>query len=148
MIPAKGFWEWNKSKEKFSFERTDSQVLFMAGCYDCIDGQDRFVILTTEANSSVKPVHDRMPLILERNELTSLDGGEDLYFLPADLEFLDMTDKRAEGILGEWSDESGNTYKFDEDKSMEIGGESGKTEGTYAFSGSWYRAVLLNMNLL
>ena len=60
------------------------------------------------------------------------DGGEDLYFLPADLEFLDMTDKRAEGILGEWSDESGNTYKFDEDKSMEIGGESGKTEGTYS----------------
>ena len=43
-----------------------------------------------------------------------------------------MTDKRAEGILGEWSDESGNTYKFDEDKSMEIGGESGKTEGTYS----------------
>ena len=65
-------------------------------------------------------------------ELTSLDGGEDLYFLPADLEFLDMTDERAEGILGEWSDESGNTYKFDEDKSMEIGGESGKTEGTYS----------------
>ena len=69
VIPAKGFWEWNKSKEKFSFERTDSQVMFMAGCYDCFDGQERFVILTTEANPSVKPVHDRMPLILERSEL-------------------------------------------------------------------------------
>lgn len=65
-------------------------------------------------------------------ELTSLDGGEDLYFLPANLEFLEMTDERAEGILGEWSDESGNTYKFDEDKSMEIKGESGKTEGTFS----------------
>ena len=64
--------------------------------------------------------------------LTSLDGGEDLYFLPADLEFLDMADERAEGILGEWSDESGNTYKFDEDKNMEITGESGTTEGTYS----------------
>ena len=69
VIPAKGFWEWNKSKEKFSFERLDAQVMFMAGCYDCFDGQERFVILTTEANPSVKPVHDRMPLILERNEL-------------------------------------------------------------------------------
>lgn len=69
VIPAKGFWEWNKSKEKFSFERRDSQVMFMAGCYDCFDGQDQFVILTTEANPSVKPVHDRMPLILERSEL-------------------------------------------------------------------------------
>mgnify|MGYP002464882070 CR=1 FL=1 len=69
VIPAKGFWEWNKSKEKFSFERQDSQVMFMAGCYDCFDGQDRFVILTTEANPSVKPVHDRMPLILRRDQI-------------------------------------------------------------------------------
>ena len=46
--------------------------MFMAGCYDCFDGQDQFVILTTEANPSVKPVHDRMPLILERSELERL----------------------------------------------------------------------------
>ena len=83
VIPAKGFWEWNKSKEKFSFERTDSQVMFMAGCYDCFDGQERFVILTTEANPSVKPVHDRMPLILESNELEAwvTDDNAVEYFL-------------------------------------------------------------------
>ena len=83
VIPAKGFWEWNKSKEKFSFERPDSQVMFMAGCYDCFDGQERFVILTTEANPSVKPVHDRMPLILERSELEAwvTDDNAVEYFL-------------------------------------------------------------------
>ncbi|HJD33993.1 MAG TPA: SOS response-associated peptidase [Candidatus Mediterraneibacter tabaqchaliae] len=83
VIPAKGFWEWNKSKEKFSFERPDAQVMFMAGCYDCFDGQERFVILTTEANPSVKPVHDRMPLILERNELEDwvTDDGATEHFL-------------------------------------------------------------------
>ena len=43
--------------------------MFMAGCYDCFEGQDRFVILTTEANASVRPVHDRMPLILEQSEI-------------------------------------------------------------------------------
>ena len=37
--------------------------------------------------------------------LTSLDGGKDLYFLPADLEFLAMDDERAQGIIGEWKDE-------------------------------------------
>ena len=31
-------------------------------------GQRRFVILTTEANPSVAPVHSRMPLILEKKE--------------------------------------------------------------------------------
>ena len=83
VIPAKGFWEWNKSKEKFSFERPDAQVMFMAGCYDCFDGRERFVILTTEANPSVKPVHDRMPLILERNELEGwvTDDGAAEHFL-------------------------------------------------------------------
>lgn len=28
-----------------------------------------FVILTTRANASMEPVHDRMPLILEENEI-------------------------------------------------------------------------------
>lgn len=69
IIPAKGFYEWNKSKEKFSYERKDIPVLFMAGCYNWYDNQERFVILTTEANSSVVHVHNRMPLILEPGEL-------------------------------------------------------------------------------
>lgn len=83
VIPAKGFWEWNKSKEKYAFERQDSSVMFMAGCYDYFDGQDRFVILTTEANPSVKPVHDRMPLILEQSELEDwvTDDNAAEYFL-------------------------------------------------------------------
>ena len=82
IIPAKGFYEWDKSKEKFSFERYDSPVLFMAGCYNQYD-QDRFVILTTDANTSVSPVHDRMPLILEPDELESwvLDDGATEFIL-------------------------------------------------------------------
>ena len=69
IIPARGFYEWNKSKEKFTFERKGTPVLFMAGCYNRYEGQERFVILTTDANSSVAPVHNRMPLILEPEEL-------------------------------------------------------------------------------
>ena len=69
IIPAKGFYEWDKSKEKFSYERKDAPVLFMAGCYNRYQGGERFVILTTGANPSVAPVHHRMPLILEQGEL-------------------------------------------------------------------------------
>ena len=69
IIPARGFYEWNKSKEKFTFERKETPVLFMAGCYNWYEGQERFVILTTEANPSVASVHNRMPLILEPEEL-------------------------------------------------------------------------------
>ena len=83
IIPARGFYEWNKSKEKFTFERKETPVLFMAGCYNRYEGQERFVILTTDANSSVAPVHNRMPLILEQEELKDwvLDDGAIEYLL-------------------------------------------------------------------
>ena len=41
----------------------------MAGIYQYFQNVERFVILTTEANSSVLTIHDRMPLILEEKEL-------------------------------------------------------------------------------
>ena len=44
-------------------------MLYMAGIYSRYQDEDRFVILTTQANASMKPVHDRMPLILEKNEI-------------------------------------------------------------------------------
>lgn len=82
-IPAKWFYEWNRNKEKNTFWRSDSPVLFMAGCYNRYEDGDHFVILTTEANSSMKPVHDRMPLILERDEIADwiLDDGRTEDFL-------------------------------------------------------------------
>lgn len=70
VIPAKWFYEWNLRKEKNTFHRKDAPALFMAGfSRRCEDG-DHFVVLTTKANDSMRPVHDRMPLILEREEIT------------------------------------------------------------------------------
>lgn len=71
VVPASGFYEWNHNREKNIFMRKDSRILFMAGFYDRFENEDRFVILTTAANESVKKVHDRMPLILEENQLTA-----------------------------------------------------------------------------
>lgn len=68
IIPAKGFYEWNKAKGKSTFYRKDSPVVWMAGCYKEYQGENRFVILTTAANASVAGIHDRMPLILEQQE--------------------------------------------------------------------------------
>lgn len=69
VVPAGGFYEWNRAKEKASFQRTDAPVLYMAGIYQRFEEEERFVILTTKANASVAAVHDRMPLILEEKEL-------------------------------------------------------------------------------
>lgn len=69
VIPARHFYEWDQGKNQVTFFREESPVIFMAGFYNCFQGQDRFIILTTVANASVERIHDRMPLILEKQEL-------------------------------------------------------------------------------
>ena len=69
VVPATWFYEWNRNKEKNIFYRNTQPVLFMAGFYNRYQEEDRFVILTTAANESMQPVHDRMPLILEPDEI-------------------------------------------------------------------------------
>lgn len=54
VIPAHHFYEWCKNKEKYTFQSPKQDAtLFMAGCYQIYNGQNRFVILTTQANASV-----------------------------------------------------------------------------------------------
>lgn len=69
LIPASGFYEWNAQKECSTFTRGDGQALYMAGFCDWFEGERRFVILTTAANDSMLKVHDRMPLILEQEQI-------------------------------------------------------------------------------
>ncbi len=69
VIPAKHFYEWNVHKEKNVFSRKDGDILYLAGFYDLMENEDRFVILTTWANESMIKVHDRMPLVLEKGQI-------------------------------------------------------------------------------
>ena len=81
IIPADGFYEWtvtgsiaakNKKQPMFIF-RSDRQPLCMAGIWEShqTPGAENptvsFAILTTEANSFMSEIHDRMPVILPRS---------------------------------------------------------------------------------
>lgn len=69
VIPANGFYEWDKAKNKYFFTRTQADILYMAGFYHTFQQEKRFIILTTAANDSMSSIHHRMPLILESNEI-------------------------------------------------------------------------------
>ena len=71
VIPASGFYEWNRQKEKVTFTSalTEQPILYMAGFYNRYEDTDRFVILTTVANDSIADVHERMPLLLRQQEV-------------------------------------------------------------------------------
>ncbi len=65
LVPASGFYEWNALKEKRTFTRSDKRQMYFAGISDIQEQRERFCIITTEANVSMKDTHDRMPLILD-----------------------------------------------------------------------------------
>ncbi len=69
IIPAGGFYEWDRHKNKYTFYMKDGKLMFMAGCYSYFEDGNRFVIITTQANDSISNIHDRMPLILEQDML-------------------------------------------------------------------------------
>jgi putative SOS response-associated peptidase YedK len=77
-VPADGFFEWVGAKEARRpvwFHAPDNSLLLFAGLYESWrsptsgDWVRSFSILTTAANETVAPVHDRMPVILDRTRL-------------------------------------------------------------------------------
>jgi putative SOS response-associated peptidase YedK len=72
LIPADGFYEWKqigrKKKQAYNIGMKDDGLFAFAGLWDrWKDGSGNVIesctILTTEANSLLKPIHNRMPVI-------------------------------------------------------------------------------------
>jgi putative SOS response-associated peptidase YedK len=71
LIPADGFYEWQRSgttKQPLRIVRRDRGLFAFAGLYDLWQKEDQiirsFTIITTEANALIRPIHERMPVIL------------------------------------------------------------------------------------
>jgi putative SOS response-associated peptidase YedK len=75
LIPADGFYEWKregKRKVPHVITLTDAPMVF-AGLWETWSGPGEEIlqsctILTTEANDAVRPIHDRMPVILRPDD--------------------------------------------------------------------------------
>ena len=74
LVPADGFFEWTgakASRQPIWYHRPGGGLILFAGLYDWwkpakdADWQATFTIITTEPNDLVRPIHDRMPVILE-----------------------------------------------------------------------------------
>ncbi len=74
-VPATGFFEWKGEpgrKQPYAITAADQPLFALAGLWERWHDKahpeappvETFTILTTEANETVAPVHDRMPVIL------------------------------------------------------------------------------------
>ena len=73
VIPASWYYEWEhlagdggrkKTGDKFLIQPEGESVTWLAGLYRIEEGLPVFVVLTREADESIRFIHDRMPLIL------------------------------------------------------------------------------------
>lgn len=76
LIPSSGFYEWQKTaaeKIPYFICRKDRSLFAFAGLYDIWKDAEGYpvtscTILTTEPNSVVAKIHNRMPVILEKDD--------------------------------------------------------------------------------
>ena len=74
LVPSSGFYEWkriDKRKVPYYIGIKNSKIFSFAGLYDnwkdSVGNELKtFTIITTNSNNTLKPIHNRMPVILER----------------------------------------------------------------------------------
>jgi len=76
LIPVDGFYEWQKredGKQPFLFRRKDHSVFALAGLWEQWKDEEgreleTCTILTTAANATMRPIHQRMPVVLPESD--------------------------------------------------------------------------------
>ena len=85
VVPADGFYEWTGPKgarRPMWIHRADGKLILFAGLYeDWFPEKDRpettFTIITCEPNAVTRPIHNRMPVILEERAADDwMNAGE------------------------------------------------------------------------
>lgn len=74
LVPSSGFYEWkriDKRKVPYYIGIKNSRIFSFAGLYDnwkdSVGNELKtFTIITTNSNNTLKPIHNRMPVILEQ----------------------------------------------------------------------------------
>ena len=68
LVVADGYYEWKRQENvntPYYFTREDNQPMFFAGIYK----DHQFLIITNEASSDVANIHQRQPVIINKDDL-------------------------------------------------------------------------------
>ena len=82
LVPASGFYEWQASagrKQPFYFFPADGSLLALAAVWE----QNAFSLITTDPNGTLRGIHDRMPVIIAREDYAAWLAGDDDLLRPA-----------------------------------------------------------------
>ena len=75
LVPVSGFYEWHKvgnDKQPYYIHAKDDALIAFAGLYDLWSKDDvellSYTVITTAPNELMQSLHDRMPVILKRED--------------------------------------------------------------------------------
>ena len=79
IVPASGFYEWRREGSRmqpFFVRPVADEVFALAGIWDHWEGKqgeviESVAIITTSANELMQPIHDRMPVILGKEDVAA-----------------------------------------------------------------------------
>ena len=93
IVPASYYFEWKKEdqrRDKYKINNPNSNI-YMAGLFDIITNKENkqlslfesnmdifFTIITRNANESISHIHDRMPLIFNKDEMQDWINGQNI----------------------------------------------------------------------
>jgi len=87
IVPVNGFYEWRRAetnKATYYFRSQDQDALALAGIYQINrDGEMQCCLITTDANSVMRPVHDRMPALIPQGAMQDWLRSEDSHVINA-----------------------------------------------------------------
>jgi len=84
IIPASGYYEWLKrpdGRQPYFISAADGNVLSFAGLWDRWKNPETgetlisCTIIVTDANALTRPIHDRMPVVLDRTDIGAWLSG-------------------------------------------------------------------------
>ena len=79
LLPADGFYEWTKiGKHPHLFTLKQGHPFVIGGFWEEQEEIPRCCLLTTSANAVLEPVHNRMPVIIKREDWDEWFSAADL----------------------------------------------------------------------
>lgn len=82
LVPASGFYEWKRSgalRQPYYVRPAAAALFAFAGLWD----EETFAVITTEANTTLGAIHDRMPVIVAPEHYAGWLHGEEGLLRPA-----------------------------------------------------------------
>ena len=82
LVPASGFYEWKtqgRRKQPYYFFPAHGPLLALAAVWE----RESFSLITTQANETLRGIHDRMPVIIARDAYAAWLAGADDLMRPA-----------------------------------------------------------------